>query len=66
MKKEKLSLNDFIRNMRYMQQKKGNLYKSMKFNFGSVDIDDMGVFEPIADVYDFSSKSWRMIYIAED
>lgn len=38
----------------------------MKFNFGFVDIDDMGVFELIVDVYDFFLKFWRMIYIVED
>lgn len=40
-----------------MQIRKSNLYKLMKLNFNSFDVDDMEFYEPIADVYEFSSNS---------
>lgn len=43
-----------------------NLYKLMKFNFGSFDIDGRESYGPEAEVYEFSSNSWREIGIIGD
>ncbi|KAF3557120.1 hypothetical protein F2Q69_00012004 [Brassica cretica] len=43
-----------------------NLYKLMKFNFGSFDIDGRECYGPEAEVYEFSSNSWREIGIIGD
>lgn len=43
-----------------------NLYKLMKFNFGSYDLDGREFYEPEAEVYEFSSNSWRGIDMVGD